>query len=238
MSEAGNIAWITGAGSGIGKETVLTLARNGYAVIASARREQTLRDLKSEAGEYESNIYALPCDVTDEQQVGTAAEFIQSEFGPVDVLVNNAGTTIFRQFMDTPVAELDRLYGVNLRGAFLCAQAVLPLMIERQRGTIVMVNSIAAETAYRDSSIYAATKAGLKAMTDCMRLELRKKGIRLISIFPGPTHTNIWPEQILEKHADKMMSPVNIANTIRYAIEAPGDVMVEDIYVQPLLGGL
>lgn len=158
MAEDKHLAWVTGAGSGIGKAVALGLARIGYTVVASGRHEEPLAELRNDDGG--AAIHPLPCDVTSDASVGEAAAHIVREFGPVDVLVNSAGTTVFRALMDTTLEEFDRILSVNLRGAYLCARAALPMMLERGSGTVVMINSQAAETAFKNSAAYAASKAG------------------------------------------------------------------------------
>lgn len=190
------------------------------------------------AGIDSENLFLLPCDVADESAVHTAGQEIASRFGGVDILINNAGTTVFRPFLSSTIEDFDTLNSTNLRGPFLCTRAVLPGMLEKGKGAVVMVSSMAAVHAFPDSSVYSAGKAGLKAMADCLRLEVRKSGIRVISVFPGATYTDIWPSRVLEKHGGKMMQPEDVASAIVHACSAPNGVMYEEIFMQPIGGGL
>ncbi len=228
--------WITGASTGIGQALCVAFAREGARVIASARNPQLLST--TVAAITEGEVHALPCDVSSATEVGAAHQRILEQFGPVHALINNAGTTVFRSFMDTSVEDFDRLTATNLRGSFLTTKAVLPGMVERGDGTIVMVSSMAAVHAFPDSSVYSAGKAGLKAMADCLRLEVRKSGVRVITVYPGATNTPIWPERVREKHGVKMMSPDDVAASILHACTAPLGVMIEEIRMQPIGGGL
>jgi NADP-dependent 3-hydroxy acid dehydrogenase YdfG len=232
------IVWVTGAGSGIGKAVASLFAADGATVVASGRHRETLEALASEARANSGVVHALPCDVTDADSVREAHAAIVAEFGAVDVLINNAGTTIFTPFTKSSVEDFDRLMATNVRGAFLATQAVLPAMIARHAGSIVMINSMAATHVFPDSSVYAATKAALKAMSDCLRFEVRKEGVRVISVYPGATNTDIWPARVREKYADKMMTASDVASLVFHAVKLPTSVTVEDLFVQPVGGGL
>ncbi|MBN1448348.1 MAG: SDR family oxidoreductase [Bacteroidetes bacterium] len=235
MQLEGKTVWVTGGRSGIGKAVAKALAVAGATVYISARGEEELLAVAEELG---PPVHALACDVTDETQVRAAVDAITSQSGPVDILVNNAGTSIFKSFMHSSLEEFDDLTATNLRGPFLCTQAVLPAMLERGNGIIVMINSMAALNVFPDSSVYAATKGGLKMMTDCLRSEVRKSGIRVVSVYPGATQSAIWPERVLEKHGHKMMSPEDVAANVLHVCTAPSHVMIEDLVMQPIGGGI
>jgi NADP-dependent 3-hydroxy acid dehydrogenase YdfG len=232
------IIWVTGAGRGIGKAIASRFAADGATVVASGRHADLLETFATEARDQGWNVLAVPCDVTDEDSARQAHARIVETAGPVDVLVNNAGTTVFTPFVKSELADFDRLVATNLRGPFVCTQAVLPSMLERRSGTVVMVNSMAATHVFPDSSVYSATKAGLKALTDCLRFEVRKQGVRVFSVYPGATNTDIWPARVREKHSDKMMTPGDVAALVFQAVMLPASVMVEDLSLQPVGGGL
>ncbi len=236
MDLTASIIWITGASAGIGRATAAAFLDAGARVVASARTMERLTEAFE--GIDAGRLHLLPCDVSSEVEVAAAQERIRKEFGAVDVLVNNAGTTVFTPFMKSTVEDFDRLHSTNLRGPFLCTQSVLPGMLEKGSGTIVMISSMAAVHAFPDSSVYSSSKAGLKAMADCLRLEVRKSGVRVVSVFPGATYTDIWPSRVLEKHGEKMMRPEDVASAILHACSASEGVMYENIYMQPIGGGL
>ncbi|MCZ7556320.1 MAG: SDR family oxidoreductase [Bacteroidia bacterium] len=236
MEFRSTVVWVTGASAGIGRATAGAFLNAGARVVASARTMERLE--AAFEGVDNENLLLLPCDVADETAVQAAGQKIASQSGGVDILVNNAGTTVFRPFLSSTIEDFDTLHSTNLRGPFLCTQAVLPGMIEKGRGAVVMVSSMAAVHAFPDSSVYSAGKAGLKAMADCLRLEVRKSGIRVISVFPGATYTEIWPTRVLEKHGEKMMQPEDVASAIVHACSAPHGVMYEEIFMQPIGGGL
>ena len=233
MALEGKIVWVTGASSGIGKAVAAAFIGKGARVVLSSRDPDRLREIADALG---GGAQALGCDVGDEAQVAAATQRIIEEHGGVDILVNNAGASVFKSFMETSVEEFDQLQQTNLRGPFLCTKAVLPGMLARGEGSIVMVNSMAALYVVPDGSAYSASKGGLKALADCLRLEVRKSGVRVISVYPGATNTLIWPERIREKHGEKMMAPEDVAVAVVAACEAPSSVLYEDIVLQPAGG--
>jgi NADP-dependent 3-hydroxy acid dehydrogenase YdfG len=206
-------------------------------VITSGRSQEKL-DALAAAFYEEQKVFPIMCDVRDEHSVASAWDGIMTKVGRIDVLVNNAGVTAFTPFVKSTIEDFDAIHSTNLRGAFLCTQKVLPGMIERGEGTIVMINSVASRDVFQNSSVYAAAKAGLKAMTDGLRLEVRGLGVRVISVYPGATNTPIWNDKVREKHSEKMMTPENIADVVLSAVRLPKSVLVEDLYVQPIGGAL
>jgi 3-hydroxy acid dehydrogenase/malonic semialdehyde reductase len=229
------IIWITGGRSGIGKAIAQSFAALGARVILSSRDADALKEVAHELG---PQVHALPCDVTDAGQVQAAALRIFQDFGRVDILVNNAGSTVFKSFVETSVEEFDDLSTTNLRGPFLCSKAVLPAMLERGEGFIIMINSVAALNVFPNSSVYSATKGGLKMLADCLRAEVRAAGVRVVSIFPGATNTPIWPEKMRASHGHKMMSPGDVAEAVVASCMASPSVLYEEIIMQPVGGAI
>ncbi len=236
--EAGSVAWITGAGSGIGKAIAQRFAQEGHTVAASGRSAEKLDTLAAEFAALGFGVIPVVCDVGDEHSVSAAWNEIILRAGRVDVLVNNAGVTTFTPFIKSTLSDFDAILSTNLRGVFLCTQKALPGMIDRGNGTIVMINSMAAREVFQNSSVYSAAKAGLKAMTDCLRLEVRNAGVRVISVYPGATNTPIWHEKIRTKYSEKMIAPSVIADVVFHACQLPQSVLVEDVYLQPIGGAL
>lgn len=235
MQLKGKTVWVTGGRSGIGRAIASAFVREGARVFVSARASDELTAAAAELG---PEVTAIPCDVTDRNEVEETARAISRAAGPVDVLVNNAGASVFKSFMDSTPEDFDKLTATNLRGPFLCTRAVLPDMLERKSGTVVMINSMAAQQVFPDSSVYAATKGGLRMMTDCLRSEVRTSGVRVLSVYPGATRTEIWPERVLEKHGHKMMGPEDVAQAVINACTAAPHVLIEDIVMQPIGGGI
>ncbi|MBE0642941.1 MAG: SDR family oxidoreductase [Bacteroidetes bacterium] len=235
MEFDGKTVWITGGGTGIGKAIAAAFVHEGARVVLSGRGAKRIDEAAAELG---NGVRAIPCDVSDANEVAAVTGRISELCGPIDILVNNAGVTVFKPFLSTSIEEFDELTAVNLRGPFLTTKAVLPSMIERGGGTVVMINSMAARQVFPNSSVYAATKGGLKWLADCLRLEVRASGIRIINVHPGATNTPIWPDPVRSKHAERMMHPEDVAEAILSACKAPKSVMIEEIVLQPIGGAL
>jgi len=232
------IVWVTGGTRGIGKSIAHRYAIEGWTTVLTGRAVSFTCEADKELCGVTKNMKYYQCDVSSYDDVEETANKIISEFGHVDVLVNNAGVTTFKPYTETTVGEIDAIIKTNLLGAMYCSKAVLHSMLERKVGTIVMINSMASKEVFRDSSAYSASKAGLKAFADCLRLEIRQNGIKVISIHPGATNTGIWPETVLKEHFKKMMDPDDIANIVYSISMMPERALVEDIYLQPSIGKL
>jgi NAD(P)-dependent dehydrogenase (short-subunit alcohol dehydrogenase family) len=135
------------------------------------------------------NTLALPCDVSDEAQVGNAMEEVAERFCRLDALVNNAGIAAFAPLMDTTEADWSRILAVNLTGPFICTKAAVPLMRETGGGAIVNITSISAVRASTLRSAYGTSKAGLAHLTKQLAVELASLGIRVNGVAPGPVDT-------------------------------------------------
>jgi NADP-dependent 3-hydroxy acid dehydrogenase YdfG len=168
----------------------------------------------------------------------SAYSYIVQEVGPVDVLVNNAGISVYKSFIDTSLEEFEAVYETNYRGAIAAAKAVLPSMIEQKKGHIFNIISITAKKLFTKSAAYAASKASLATAMDILREEVREFGIKVINIVPGATDTAIWPSKIREKYRDRMLQPGIIAETVLTAYHQPPELSVEEIVLRPAGGDL
>jgi NADP-dependent 3-hydroxy acid dehydrogenase YdfG len=232
------IVWITGASSGIGRSLAQTFVHHGDSVAASARRTSQLQQLQSELATEPGMCRILPCDVGDEGQVQQVGESIQKELGTVDILINCAGVTSFKDFARTTTPEFDEIIRTNLRGMFLTTKAVLPSMIVRGSGVVMNILSYAGKVTYTGSSAYAAAKAGAEAMMDVVRAETREKGIKIVNVSPGAVLTPIWHPKHQERYGGRMMKPAEIASVLYDVSLQPASMMIEDIIIRPQMGDL
>jgi NAD(P)-dependent dehydrogenase (short-subunit alcohol dehydrogenase family) len=181
-------AIVTGGGRGIGKAIALALARDGAAVLVCGRHEETLQQTAHEIQQLGRRTLAVVADVSHDKDVEAMVERAFSEFGGVNILVNNVGivgptapiTRITRK-------EWDETLTVNLTSAFLCSKAVLPPMIERRAGKIINISSIAGRMAYALRAPYAASKWGMIGLTRTLAQEVGPHNIQVNAILPGPT---------------------------------------------------
>jgi NADP-dependent 3-hydroxy acid dehydrogenase YdfG len=229
--------WVTGASRGIGKAIAEALLHDGHRVAVSARSRELLESIATGISNADA-VLRVPLDVSDAEQVTRAAAFINERFGSVDVLVNNAGVTRFKPIVDTSIDEFNEIIDVNLKGVYYGIQSVLPSMIERRSGWIMNIISVTVKKIFINSGAYAASKAGVLALGNVLREELRAKGIKVTSIIPGATETEMWPEDVLKKHGKRMIPPEEIGRVVASMLRTPDSVMVEEITVRPQLGDL
>lgn len=178
------VVLLTGASSGMGKETALALARAGHRVYGAARRVDRMEALVKAGGQ------AVALDVTDEEQVRQAVERILAEAGRIDVLVNNAGFGLYGAVEDTSLAEARRQFEVNLFGVAAVTRAVLPGMRARGAGRIINVSSMGGKIYTPLGAWYHASKHALEGWSDCLRLELAPFGIEVVIVEPGTIATD------------------------------------------------
>jgi NAD(P)-dependent dehydrogenase (short-subunit alcohol dehydrogenase family) len=180
------VALVTGGSSGIGEATALKLAELGYTTYAAARRVHRMEHL-TKAG-----IRLLAMDVTDEESMQSAVKRIIAEEGRIDVLVNGAGYGSYGALEDVPLSEARRQFEVNVFGAAMLTQLVLPHMRAQRAGTIVNITSMGGKIYTPLGGWYHATKFALEALSDCLRLEVQPFGIDVVVIEPGGIRTE-WP---------------------------------------------
>lgn len=229
--------WITGAGRGIGAAVTRVLAAGNRCTI-SGRDSSVLTLLAADfpAG----SIHVAPCDVSNHNSVLSAHNSAVAMFGPVNVLVNNAGSASFRPFTETPIEEFDQHIAVNLRGVFSCSKAVVPSMIEQRSGMIVTINSVAARTTFSACAAYGASKAGVLALTQVMREELRGYGIKVCNLLVGATDTDIWAPDMRTEHGHRMMQSEDVANAVVMIVDSYSNsrLLYEEVIIRPQLGDL
>ncbi|MBN1542578.1 SDR family oxidoreductase [candidate division KSB1 bacterium] len=230
------IIWVTGSGRGIGRAIALELGRRGAHVVVSSRTEEEIKTVEREAEKSESQLFARVCDVTDEKSVNDLQQAVRSHWGPIDVLVNNAGLGIFKKIMQTNLDEWERMMAVNARSAFLCTRAVLPDMIERRDGHIINVVSVAGRQPYYNCGGYCASKYAMLGFTEVLRMETRKHGIRVTAFLPGATDTAIWGSATVDR--SKMMQPEQVAQSLADICCAPASAMIEEVVLRPMGGDL
>lgn len=232
------IVWITGASSGIGRALAEEFASRGDSIAATARNLSNLAALQGQIEASSGTCKVFQCDISNADQVRSSAELIGSTMGSIDILINNAGVTYFKDFSDTTIEQFDEVIATNLRGLFLSTKAVLPNMLERGSGLIINVLSYAAKATYTGSSVYSASKAGAEAMMNVLRAETRNKGIKIINVHPGAVFTPIWHPKHREKYGHQMMKPADIARVMFELSRQPPSMVIEDVVIRPQVGDL
>ena len=229
------VVWITGTTEGIGKELAMKFAQDNIVVCSARRKAKLIQEVKAivkSGGE----AVAMECDISSERDVKRTVSSILKKYGKIDCLINNAGVTAFKLFTESTAKDYDYIMDVNLKGAFLCIKAVLPRMIKRKSGHIINILSVAAITTFEYSSLYAASKAGLKAMSEGIRKEVRKDGIKVTNIMPGATVTPMWDKDFRDKNKNRMMKAEDVAWLTLDVFNQPKSLVTEDIVVRPIKG--
>jgi NAD(P)-dependent dehydrogenase (short-subunit alcohol dehydrogenase family) len=231
-------AVVTGAGSGVGQATALALVAAGWSVVALGRRLSALEETRSRAGALAGRITAIACDIAQHDAVREVGARIEKEFGPVEVLVNAAGTNAPKRALEVlSDADYHAMMDTNLNGAYFCVQAFLPGMRARGSGTIVNIVSDAGKQASpKAGPAYVMSKFGLAGLTQAINAEERSRGIRAIGIFPGDIDTpllNRRPVVPDEAARARMMQPEDIAACVLLAVQLPSRAVIEELVIRP-----
>lgn len=211
-SLAGKNALITGAGKGIGRAVAIALAKEGAHVALLARTEEQLNEVAGEAKALGVKVAVLVADVADINSVNAAAEKAKAALGPIDILINNAGTAKFGKFLELEPAEWERIVQVNLMGAYYATRAVLPDMIERQTGDIINISSTAGQRGAAVTSAYSASKFALNGMSESLMQEVRKHNIRVSTLTPSTVVTDLaYSASLIGNEPERVMQPEDLA---------------------------
>lgn len=234
----GKVAWILGAGSGIGEAGARALAGAGCAVVLSGRRADPLEALAGELEAAGASAEALPLDIADADAVASGAHTIAERHGRLDILVNSAGLNVRnRHWPEVDPAAWDTVIKVDLDGAFYATHAVLPQMRKQKDGIVINVASWAGRyDSYLTGPAYNAAKHGLLAMSAHLNIAEGRHGIRACTISPGEVNTPILdkrPVPVPEEEKTRMLQPVDIAETILFVACMPARVCVNEILIAP-----
>lgn len=210
---------VTGASSGIGRETAIAFAKRGARVVLAARNESRLRDLVASYPGGPDPFLIAPTDVTDDGHVARLVDATMARWGRIDILVNNAGMGLRSSVAATQPEDARLVFEVNFFGPLRCIVAVLPHLQKQGSGQIVNVGSVLSLIATPNNSIYSASKFALRALSDALRLEVKTDGIDVISILPGYTDTPFFDNLIRYDTPARVTSirgqhPATVANAI------------------------
>ncbi len=229
---------ITGASSGIGAAIARDLAGAGAKLMLGARRTDRLAALAQEIRERGGEVVTRRLDVTDRNDVAAFAKAACEAFGRADVVVNNAGVMPLSPMSSLKVDEWERMIDVNLKGVLYGIAAVLPEMTVRGSGHIINIASIGALSVSPTAAIYCATKFAVRAISDGLRQENDR--IRVTCIHPGVVESELAESitdpvaaELMQTYRSIALKPEAIAQAVRYAIEQPADVDINEIVVRP-----
>ncbi|MHA6247910.1 3-ketoacyl-ACP reductase [Pontibacter sp. CAU 1760] len=214
-SLAGKVALVTGAGKGIGRAIAVALAKEGVHVGVMARTESQLEEVANEIRALGVKASVVTADVADMDAVNKAAAKVKQELGPVDILINNAGTGSFGKFMELEPAQWENIIRVNLLGVYYTTRAVLPDMIERSTGDIINISSTAGQRGAALTSAYSASKFGVMGLTESLMQEVRKHNIRVTALTPSTVVTELaYDNNLIGGDPERVMQPEDLAEYI------------------------
>ena len=237
------IVLITGASSGIGEGCARKFAMNGYRLILNGRNVEKLNAVKKELLEkYGADVYLLPFAVRDRQAARAALESLPEEWKAVDILVNNAGLVIgVDKEHEGNLDEWDIVIDTNVKALLAMTRLVVPGMVERGRGHVINMGSIAGDYAYPGGSVYCACKAAVKALSDGLRIDLVDTPIRVTNIKPGLVETNFSVVRFRgnREAADNVYKGIrpltgdDIAEVVYFAAAVPEHIQIAEVLVMP-----
>ena len=218
------VALITGASRGIGKATAEKFARNGYNLALVSRSKESLEKVKEELGETGSEILIFPADVSDFERAQEIVKEVHDHFGRIDVLVNNAGTTLDKFLLRTSESDWDTIININLKSVFNYSKAVSRIMLKQKHGVIVNVSSVVGLIGNAGQASYAASKSGIIGFTKSLAKELGSRNIRVVAVAPGFIETALTeslPQEVKRAYLEQIAlrrfgKPEDVANLIYF----------------------
>ena len=224
------VAVVTGAGRGIGRAIAIELGKLGAQVVLAARSRTELEETARAIGA-KASVY--PTDVRKKDQLQRLFEQTALTLGPMDILVNAAGIGIFGPVSNFKDEDFETLVATNLRGIFFTSRFVLPSMMERKRGHIINIASIAGKVGSANRAVYCASKFGVVGFTESLAEEVRQYGIRASVICPGSTDTRFSPSETSGKSRERMLRPEDVAHAVRMIVTQEPNSFISEIIMRP-----
>lgn len=229
----GQVALVTGASRGIGRAIALAFAREGAKVAAAARNESELRQLSDEINGMGGTAVPVCLDLRSEESIKNAVREVTSTLGPIDILVNNAGVMSLKKIVDTPTEVWDEIMSTNVRGVFLMCREVLPSMIQRKKGRIINIGSLAGRRGYDEQGAYCASKHALVGFSKVLAIETQKFGIRVHVLSPGGVLTDLSRDLRASRgepeDSPEWMTPEEVAKAALYLCTQDGAAMTDEL---------
>jgi 3-oxoacyl-[acyl-carrier protein] reductase len=228
----GAVALITGGSRGIGLAIARRLGDLGARLALCSRSAEHLRAATKELAAHGLDSLPLVADVTRAMDVSVLVAQVGVQLGPVDILVNCAGVGVFGPFHERSEAEWDTVLNTNLKSVFLVSSAVAPEMIQRRRGHIVNISSLAGKNAFPNGGLYCASKWGLMGLSNCMAEELRVHGIRVSAVSPGSVATDFSPHS--GRDVDRLLQPDDVAHAVGMIVTEGPRSFISEVLLRPV----
>jgi 3-oxoacyl-[acyl-carrier protein] reductase len=234
ISLKGQVAIVTGAGSGIGAAIARKLAALGATTVLCGRKRAALEATAAAIAETGGHAEAADCDVTELRSVEAVAARVDRSFGRADILINNAGVGGFGgPLHQLPPESWEQILNTNLRGVYFCIRSFAPMMIRARNGHIVNISSLAGKNALPNGAAYSASKWGLNGLSYSVAEELRGYNIRVSVICPGSVHTDLSPHE--GKDPKKMLQPEDVAHVVAMLVTQAPQSFVSEVLLRPTL---
>src|ERR1700757_737784 len=234
----GKVAWVTGAGSGIGQAAAIALAREGATVVLTGRRKEPLQETAAAIKKAGGKADVKTADLMKAAAVGKIAKDIEKKYGRCDILVNNAGLNILeRKWSQLTFAGAETVIDGNLSSAFYCSSAVLPMMRKKKDGVLIHTSSMAGRTpSPLSGAAYSAAKHGVVAMSHTINMEECINGIRSCVVCPGEVATPILdrrPIPVSKEERARMAQSEDVGDLVRYVATLPPHVCINEVWINP-----
>jgi NAD(P)-dependent dehydrogenase (short-subunit alcohol dehydrogenase family) len=231
----GRVIFITGGASGLGREIALQSAALGAKVAITDTHPERHEATRADVAEIAGDCLAVRSDVTNEDDVARTVGEITATWGQLDTVVNSAGVYYYGPIGETPIAEFDRVYNVNVRGLYLVCREAARVMLPKKSGHIINIASIAAERGIVGESVYSSSKWAVRGLGACLAVELGPEGIRVTTVFPGGMNTTFWetePRMLSgEWDGSKMLKGEDVAQAVVQIASLPPGVVVKEALV-------
>jgi len=224
---------ITGASRGIGRGIAIKLAKENYDVMIFGRDIAALKNVEKELEELGADTECFPGDAGDEKFVQKSINKILDKYGKVDLLVNNAGIGILKKFVESNLEDFKKQVDVNLYGVYNFTKAVINSMIEKRKGTIINIASLAGKNSFVGGTMYSATKHALLGFSRSLMLEVREYDIRVASICPGSVDTSFGSSGSELKSKGEILKPEDVAEAVVAITHLPIRAMMSEIDLRP-----
>ncbi|MCD6112901.1 MAG: SDR family oxidoreductase [Bacteroidales bacterium] len=239
------LIFITGATSGIGKACALKFAQNNCDVIITGRREKKLNNLASDIkNKYKVDVLSLCFDVRNKNSVKASIDSLKGKWRNIDVLINNAGLALgLSPIQEGDIDDWETMIDTNVKGLLYISRNIMPLMIKNKSGHIINIGSIAGKETYANGNIYCATKHAVNSITEAMRIDMLKYGVKVTQICPGAVNTEFSTVRFKgdKQAADNVykgfepLKPEDVADVIFYTTTLPKHVNINDLLIMPTM---
>ncbi len=230
----GQVVLVTGGAGGLGEATCTVLHEDGATVIVADIREDKARGVADKLNTNSHHAEAVGLDVCDEVQIRNTIRDIVSNYGHLDVLINNAAIDKTVSVEELTADEWHHIIGINLSGPFLLSKYALPVMKQQKRGHIVNIVSTASKRAWPNAAAYHASKWGLLGLSHALHTEARPYGVKVSALVAGGMRTPFLLDRFPDIDLDNLQDPRNVAQTIRFLLSQPAETVIPEVMVLPM----